>query len=288
MRRRCRPPASLRRSPSTILETHDSCDGDDWRPVVAGSPSKTLPARGTTLKGKLLRSGYGSTDVVYNNQCLKGKVYYVVDRQRLPLNGWSTTSLLLKATTSKGTLLRRFQGRNVVECMALTSCLGEERRGMHGYYAVSRRRPPYDDTNPEAEKKEYIDHIEESVQWMGWKPFKITYTSDYFQELYELAVELIKKGHAYVDHQTPDEIKEHREKKLNSPWRDRPISESLKLFEDMKNGSIEEGKATLRMKQDMQSDNYNMYDLIAYRIKASTQLHFFIAQISRKIMIDFL
>ncbi|KAG4953842.1 hypothetical protein JHK82_039459 [Glycine max] len=123
---------------------------------------------------------------------------------------------------------------------------------------------------------------------MGWKPFKITYTSDYFQELYELAVELIKKGHAYVDHQTPDEIKEHREKKLNSPWRDRPISKSLKLFEDMKNGSIEEGKATLRMKQDMQSDNYNMYDLIAYRIKASTQLHFFIAQISRKIMIDFL
>ncbi|KAG5098452.1 hypothetical protein JHK82_048306 [Glycine max] len=109
----------------------------------------------------------------------------------------------------------------------------------------------YDDTNPEAEKKEYIDHIEEIVQWMGWKPFKITYTSGYFQELYELAVELIKKGHAYVDHQTTDEIKEHREKKLNSPWRDRPISESLKLFEDMKNGSIEEGKATLRMKQDM-------------------------------------
>ena len=139
---RRRPPASLRRSPSTVLETHDSCDGDDWRPVVAGSPSKTLPARGTTLKGKLLRSGYGSTDVVYNNQCLKGKVYYVVDRQRLPLNGWSTTSLLSKATTSKGTLLRRFQERNVVECMALTSCLGEERRGMHGYYTISRRRPP--------------------------------------------------------------------------------------------------------------------------------------------------
>eukprot|EP00256_Glycine_max_P055145 XP_014622184.1 glutamine--tRNA ligase-like [Glycine max] len=108
---------------------------------------------------------------------------------------------------------------------------------------------------------------------MGWKPFKITYTSDYFQELYELAVELIKKGHAYVDHQTPDEIKEHREKKLNSPWRDRPISKSLKLFEDMKNGSIEEGKATLRMKQDMQSDNYNMYDLIAYRIKFTPHPH---------------
>lgn len=131
----------------------------------------------------------------------------------------------------------------------------------------------YDDTNPEAEKKEYIDHIEEIVHWMGWEPFKITYTSDYFQELYELAVELIKRGHAYVDHQTPEEIKEYREKKMNSPWRDRPIAESLKLFEDMRNGRIEEGKATLRMKQDMQSNNFNMYDLIAYRIKFTPHPH---------------
>ncbi|MBA0566920.1 hypothetical protein Golob_011693 [Gossypium lobatum] len=130
----------------------------------------------------------------------------------------------------------------------------------------------YDDTNPEAEKKEYINHIEEIVQWMGWEPFKITYTSDYFPELYELAVELIRRGHAYVDHQTSEEIKEYREKKMNSPWRDRPIAESLKLFDDMKRGLIEEGKATLRMKQDMQSDNFNMYDLIAYRIKASMYL----------------
>ncbi|GLT43484.1 hypothetical protein SLA2020_174270 [Shorea laevis] len=131
----------------------------------------------------------------------------------------------------------------------------------------------YDDTNPEAEKKEYINHIEEIVEWMGWKPFKITYTSDYFQELCELAVELIRRGHAYVDHQTPEEIKEYREKKMNSPWRDRPIEESLKLFDDMKRGLIEEGKATLRMKQDMQSDNYNMYDLIAYRIKFTPHPH---------------
>ena len=69
--------------------------------------------------------------------------------------------------------------------------------------------------------------------------------------------------------QTPEGIKEYREKKMNSPWRDRPISESLKLLDEMKRGMIEEGKATLRMKQDMQSDNFNMYDLIAYRIKAS-------------------
>ncbi|CAN6340850.1 unnamed protein product [Urochloa humidicola] len=128
----------------------------------------------------------------------------------------------------------------------------------------------FDDTNPEAEKKEYIDHIQEIVTWMGWQPYKVTYTSDYFQDLYELAICLIQKGLAYVDHQTPDEIKEYREKKMNSPWRDRPIEESLKLFEDMRHGLIAEGKATLRMKQDMQNDNKNMADLIAYRIKLCT------------------
>lgn len=131
----------------------------------------------------------------------------------------------------------------------------------------------FDDTNPEAEKKEYIDHIQEIVQWMGWQASKVTYSSDYFQELYDLAVLLIQKGLAYVDHQTPEEVKEFREKKLNSPWRDRPISESLKLFDEMRRGLIEEGKATLRMKQDMQSENKNMYDLIAYRIKFTPHPH---------------
>lgn len=131
----------------------------------------------------------------------------------------------------------------------------------------------FDDTNPEAEKKEYIEHIQEIVQWMGWQPFKVTYTSNYFQELYDLAVELIRRGLAYVDHQSPEEVKEYREKKMNSPWRDRPIAESLKLFEDMRRGLIDEGKATLRLKQDMQSDNKNMYDLIAYRIKFTPHPH---------------
>ncbi|CAL5096754.1 unnamed protein product [Urochloa decumbens] len=131
----------------------------------------------------------------------------------------------------------------------------------------------FDDTNPEAEKKEYIDHIQEIVTWMGWEPYKVTYTSDYFQDLYELAICLIQKGLAYVDHQTPEEIKEYREKKMNSPWRDRPIEESLKLFEDMRHGLIAEGKATLRMKQDMQNDNKNMADLIAYRIKFTPHPH---------------
>ncbi|KMZ68009.1 Glutamine--tRNA ligase, Glutamate--tRNA ligase [Zostera marina] len=131
----------------------------------------------------------------------------------------------------------------------------------------------FDDTNPEAEKKEYIDHIQEIVSWMGWEPFKVTYTSDYFQDLYDLALKLIRRGLAYVDHQTPDEIKEYRENKMNSPWRNRSISESLKMFEEMRLGMIDEGKATLRLKQDMQSDNKNMYDLIAYRIKFTSHPH---------------
>lgn len=76
---------------------------------------------------------------------------------------------------------------------------------------------------------------------------------------------------------TPEEIKEYREKKMNSPWRDRPITESLRLFDEMKQGKIEEGKATLRMKQDMQSDNFNMYDLIAYRIKVIHQVNAYFA-----------
>ena len=74
-------------------------------------------------------------------------------------------------------------------------------------------------------------------------------------------------------YQTAEEIKEYRDKKMNSPWRDRPIEESLKLFEDMRRGLIAEGAATLRMKQDMQNENKNMSDLIAYRIKVSDNAH---------------
>ena len=125
----------------------------------------------------------------------------------------------------------------------------------------------YDDTNPEAEKQEYIDHIQDIIQWLGWEPFKITYSSDYFHELHALAVQLIKSGHAYVCHQNGDEIKESREKKEPSPWRDRPIEESLKLFDDMRKGLFDEGTATLRMRMDHKNENVNMFDLIAYRIK---------------------
>lgn len=131
----------------------------------------------------------------------------------------------------------------------------------------------FDDTNPQAEKVEYIDHIKEIINWMGWQPFKVTYTSNYFQDLYDLALDLIKNNRAYVDHQSPEEVKEYREKKMNSPWRDRPVEESLKLFEQMRRGMIDEGKATLRLKQDMKNDNKNMADLIAYRIKFTPHPH---------------
>ncbi len=125
----------------------------------------------------------------------------------------------------------------------------------------------FDDTNPEAEKQEYIDHIQDIIQWLGWKPFKVTYSSDYFHELHAFAVKLIEMGHAYVCHQNGDEIKASREKKEPSPWRDRPKEESLKLFEDMRRGLVDEGTATLRMKMDYKNENPNMFDLIAYRIK---------------------
>jgi len=106
----------------------------------------------------------------------------------------------------------------------------------------------FDDTNPEAEKGEYIDNILENLSWLGHTPSRVTYSSDYFQELYDLAVKLIRKGKAYVDHQTAEEIRSSRETKIPSPWRERPVEESVKLFEDMRKGKFEELKATLRMK----------------------------------------
>jgi len=131
----------------------------------------------------------------------------------------------------------------------------------------------FDDTNPVKEKTEYIDSILGSVAWLGHKPWKITYSSDYFDQLYDLAVELIKRDKAYVCHQTGPEMSEGRKNKIASPWRNRPIEESLRLFEQMKNGLFAEGSVTLRMKGDMNSDNPNMRDLVAYRIKFSAHPH---------------
>jgi len=131
----------------------------------------------------------------------------------------------------------------------------------------------YDDTNPEAEKLEYIESIEDDVRWLGHKPWKVTFSSDYFPELYDLAVKLIKVGKAYCCFQTPEQIAEGREKRTDSPWRNTSVEENLKIFQDMTNGKYDEGQVTLRMKMDMQSDNPVMRDLIAYRIKYSPHPH---------------
>ncbi|CAG2054250.1 unnamed protein product [Timema podura] len=120
----------------------------------------------------------------------------------------------------------------------------------------------YDDTNPEKEEERFFVGIKDMVAWLGYKPFKITHSSDYFDQLYEWAIQLIKKGLMYVCHQTAEEMKGFNV--LPSPWRDRPIEENLRLFEDMKNGKIDEGAATLRMKHILEDSKQ---DPVAYRIK---------------------
>ena len=130
----------------------------------------------------------------------------------------------------------------------------------------------FDDTNPEAEEEKYFTSILETVRWLGFEPYQITYSSDYFQRLYELAIDLIKRGLAYVDRSTPEEIRAQRggpEKgeRHASAWRERPIEESLADFQAMKDGHYKPGEAVLRMKQDiLGSGNPQMWDLIAYRV----------------------
>ena len=120
----------------------------------------------------------------------------------------------------------------------------------------------YDDTNPEKEEERFVTGIKDMVEWLGYSPYKITYSSDYFDQLYEFAVELIKMNLAYVCHQPREELKGFDPPP--SPWRDRPIEESLKLFQDMKHGKIDEGAATLRMKITLEDSKQ---DPVAYRIK---------------------
>nr|CAG4651602.1 EOG090X01EL [Triops cancriformis] len=120
----------------------------------------------------------------------------------------------------------------------------------------------YDDTNPEKEEEKFFVGIKDMVEWLGYKPYAITHSSDNFLQLYEWAKVLIKKGLAYVCHQKAEEMKGHNP--IPSPWRDRPTEESLQLFEDMKNGKFDEGEATLRMKVTLEEGKM---DPVAYRIK---------------------
>lgn len=125
----------------------------------------------------------------------------------------------------------------------------------------------YDDTNPEKETHEYIENIEKNVAWLGYTPYKITFASDYSQEMYDCAVELIRRGKAYVDEQPAVLIKAQRKDKVESPFRDTPVEENLAKFERMRRGFYDEKEACLRMKIDMKHDNPCMRDPVAYRIK---------------------
>lgn len=128
----------------------------------------------------------------------------------------------------------------------------------------------FDDTNPVKEDTEYIDSIKEDIQWLGYQWENIYYASDYFDQLWEFAVELIKRGKAYVDEQSSEEIASQKgtptQPGTESPFRNRPVEESLELFEKMNSGEIEEGAMVLRVKIDMANPNMHFRDPVIYRV----------------------
>jgi glutaminyl-tRNA synthetase len=129
----------------------------------------------------------------------------------------------------------------------------------------------FDDTNPTKEDVEYVDAIQADIQWLGFRWNEVLFGSSYFDQCYDLAVKLIKKGVAYVDELTKDEMRAYRgtltQPGKNSPYRDRPVAENLDLFERMRAGEFADGTKTLRAKIDMASPNINMRDPALYRIK---------------------
>jgi glutaminyl-tRNA synthetase len=132
----------------------------------------------------------------------------------------------------------------------------------------------FDDTNPEKEETEYVESIKKDVRWLGFDWDRLCYASDYFGQLYEWALKLVKAGKAYVDDLTADEIRQHRgtliEPGTDSPYRDRTVGENLDLFQRMKSGEFPDGSRVLRAKIDMASPNLNLRDPVMYRILHAT------------------
>ncbi len=128
----------------------------------------------------------------------------------------------------------------------------------------------FDDTNPTKENMEYVDAIKEDIQWLGYQWGNEYYASDYFQQLWDFAIELIKRGKAYIDEQSSEEIAAQKgtptQPGVESPYRNRPVEESLDLFNKMNNGEIGEGKMVLRAKIDMANPNMHFRDPIIYRV----------------------
>ena len=135
----------------------------------------------------------------------------------------------------------------------------------------------FDDTNPQKEREEYVEAIKEDVRWLGYQWDELRFASDYFDQLYGFAVELIEKGLAYVCELTPEKMREYRgtltEPGRESPWRDRPVEENLDLFQRMRDGEFEDGSRVLRAKIDMASPNMNMRDPVLYRIRSGLVHH---------------
>ena len=129
----------------------------------------------------------------------------------------------------------------------------------------------FDDTNPTKEKIEFVESIKEDVAWLGadWED-RLFFASDYFEQMYECAVKLIRKGKAFVCDLTAEQIREYRgtldEPGKESPYRDRPVEENLRLFEEMRAGKYADGEKVLRAKIDMASPNINMRDPVIYRV----------------------
>lgn len=152
-----------------------------------------------------------------------------------------------------------------VKSICLNYGLAEEFEG--GIYNLR-----FDDTNPSKEDQEYVDAIQEDIHWLGfdWED-RLYFASDYFDQLYAWAVELIKKGLAYVDSQSVDEISKRRgtptSPGLDSPYRERPVEENLRLFQEMKEGRHTDGSQVLRAKIDMTHPNLNMRDPVMYRVR---------------------
>ena len=154
---------------------------------------------------------------------------------------------------------------HIGHCKALTIDFGTAEK-FNGLYNLR-----FDDTNPAKEDTEFVDAIQEDIRWLGfdWGD-RLFYGSDYFEKTYEYAIELIKKGLAYVCELTPEQFREYRGDTSHpavSPWRDRPIEENLDLFRRMRNGEFKEGQYTLRAKIDLASGNFNMRDPVLYRIR---------------------
>lgn len=128
----------------------------------------------------------------------------------------------------------------------------------------------FDDTNPTKEDEEYVEAIKEDIQWLGYQWGNVYYASDYFQQLWDFAIRLIEEGKAYVDEQSSEQIAQQKgtptQPGVNSPFRDRPIEENMRLFKQMNTGEIEEGKMVLRAKIDMANPNMHFRDPIIYRV----------------------